>query len=391
MSVGQQDWTLHRKGTIDQGRHIEKIKDALKENLADIISEESIITNSGEKTVKIPIKVMDDYHFRHGDPPAGSEHVAQGPGKTKAGQTVGQRKKKGDKGAGGRAAGGEPGVDYYEAEVDIESLAALIFEDLGLPRLRAVANKLVVSQDAAFTDITQKGPISNIDKRRTLKENIKRNVIMGKEPGSSWSDSDFRFRTWEPVVKEESNAVVIAIMDVSGSMGSFEKYIARSFYFWMVNFLRSKYNRVVIRFIAHTTDAKEVNEDQFFNKGESGGTMVSSGYELALQMLNEEYPVSSWNAYAFHFSDGDNMYSDNDKCLELMRKLCDRCNQVGYGQIQQYSYDVNMFGTSSFSTLYTVYQKLEQHKNFVSALIKDKKDIWPTLKKFFNKELQGEV
>ena len=386
MSVGQQDWTLHRKGTIDQGRHLEKIKEALKENLADIVSQENIIGNTGEKTVKIPVKVMDDYHFRHlqGDPDD-REHVSQGDGsgQIKPGDHLGRRPKKGKQGAGGGAAGGTPGEDYYEAEIDIDTLAAIIFEDLGLPRLKPVANKLIVSSDAQFTDVTTKGNISNIDKRRSLKENIKRNVIVGREPGSNWHDSDLRYRTWEPVTKEESNAVVFALIDSSGSMGPYEKYIARSFYFWMVNFLRTKYNRVQIRFISHHTEAKEVTEDEFFHRGESGGTMASSAYKLAHEMLLADYPPSSWNAYVFHFSDGDNFTSDNDACLHWARLLKARCNQVGYGQIGR---EQNYGFGAGIASLAQVFRPLEG-ENFLSVMINGKGDIWPALKRFFAKEI----
>ena len=88
----------------------------------------------------------------------------------------------------------------------------------------------------------------------------------------------------------ESNAVVIAMMDVSGSMGEFKKYIARSFYFWMVRFLKTKYDNVKIVFISHHTEAKEVTEEQFFTQGESGGTVVSSAYRLALDIIGGAFP-----------------------------------------------------------------------------------------------------
>jgi hypothetical protein len=380
--VQQQDWGLHRKGNADQGRHLEKIKETLKENLADIVSEESIITNSGNKTVKIPIKVLDDYHFRHGEAPLDSEQVGQGDGKgngTQPGQTVGRRMKPGQRGAGKGAAGGSPGEDYYEAEVDLEQLAALIFEDLGLPRLRPVANKLIATDDIEFNDITRRGNISNVDRRRSIKANIQRNAILKQEPGSTWSNEDFRFRTWKPITKTESNAVILCLMDVSGSMGPEEKYIARSFYFWMVNFLRTKYNHVEIRFIAHHTEAKEVDEDTFFHRGESGGTMASSGYKLATEIL-ANYPASLWNAYAFHFSDGDNWQNDNAACVDWAGKLKARCNQVGYGQI------LSSYWVSSWTTLYDAFAPL-QDERFLLARLRGKQDIWPTLKSFFHKEL----
>src|SRR2546428_3275762 len=104
-----------------------------------------------------------------------------------------------------------------------------------------------------------------------------------------------RYRTWNETTEMQRNAVVIAMRDVSGSMGEFEKYIARSFYFWMVRFLRTKYTNVEILFVSHHTEAKEVSEHEFFTKGESGGTKVSSAYQLALDIIRERYSPTDWN------------------------------------------------------------------------------------------------
>lgn len=117
--------------------------------------------------------------------------------------------------------------------------------------------------------------MGNIDKKRTLIAAIRRNALAGySDMELGISDDDLRFKTWEEIIKPHSNAVIIAMMDTSGSMGVFEKYIARSFFFWMVRFLRTKYEKVDIAFIAHHTDAKEVPEEVFFSKGESGERFV---------------------------------------------------------------------------------------------------------------------
>src|SRR4029079_7082213 len=165
---------------------------------------------------------------------------------------------------------------------------------------------------------------------------LRRNARLGHTGFAHVTDEDLRFKTWERHVRHETNAVVIAMRDVSGSMGEFEKYITRSFYFWMVRFLRTKYNRVQIVFVTHHTEAREVDEDAFFTLGESGGTKVSSAYQLALEIVEERFPVDRWNVYPFHFSDGDNWGDgDNERCLGLVRQLLQRCNAFGYGEIQQ--------------------------------------------------------
>jgi uncharacterized sporulation protein YeaH/YhbH (DUF444 family) len=158
-------------------------------------------------------------------------------------------------------------------------------------------------------------------------------------------------------------------------MGEFEKYIARSFYFWMVRFLRTKYTNVKIVFISHHTEAKEVTEEEFFTHGESGGTQVSSAYELALKIIEERYPSDDWNIYPFHFSDGDNLPWDNERCVELVRALMELCNIFGYGEIREGNY-------RSPSTLMSAYSKIQDRK-FIAVTISDKTEVYPALRKFF--------
>ena len=122
--------------------------------------------------------------------------------------------------------------------------------------------------------------------------------------------------------REESNAVVVCIMDTSGSMDRLKKYLARSFFFLLFQFLCTKYKAVEIVFIAHHTQAKEVTEEEFFHKGESGGTLISSGYRKALDVIQQRYHPEHWNVYAFHCSDGDNFESDNEEALKAARELC---------------------------------------------------------------------
>ena len=186
---------------------------------------------------------------------------------------------------------------------------------------------------------------------------------------------------------DESNAVVIAMMDVSGSMGEFKKYIARSFYFWMVRFLKTKYDNVKIVFISHHTEAKEVTEPQFFTQGESGGTVVSSAYRLALDIIGKLYPPNDWNIYPFHFSDGDNYYSDNDEAVRLADELIGTCNLFGYGEIGEEG--ASSYRRSSGALLSIFKDRLKDQERFVGVRIDDREDVYPALKEFFGK--RGEL
>src|SRR5262249_44830562 len=205
---------LHRKGSIDQERHKQKIREAIKKNLADIVSEESIILSDGKKIVKVPIRSLDEYRFRYD--PGRQQHSGSGDGKSKVGDVVATEPRSG-RGRRGQA-GEEPGVDYYEADVTLDELAAMIFEDLGLPFLEEKKMAEMETEAVRFTDVRKVGPLANLDKKRTILENLKRNAAKGDPTFHDIKNDDLRFKVWEPTIEYQSNAVVIAMMDVSGCL-----------------------------------------------------------------------------------------------------------------------------------------------------------------------------
>jgi sporulation protein YhbH len=381
MSIQRNDWSLQRKGIIDQERHKERVRDAIRQNLGSIVSNEAIILSDGKRTVRVPMRALDEYKFRFDY--RKQKHVGQGDGKTRVGDVIGNESQPGQ-GKGGQQAGQDPGAEYYEAEVNIDEIAELIFEDLHLPYLQEKAKKAVQSRKTQFNEIRRTGVIANLDKRRMIMENIRRNAREGQ--GAKFGDikkDDLRFKTWEEVMRYESNAVVIAMIDVSGSMGEFKKYVARSFYFWMVRFLRTKYDNVDIVFISHHTEAREVTEEQFFTQGESGGTVVSSAYQLALDVIKLRYPPADWNIYPFHFSDGDNYYSDNDEAVRLAEELIATCNLFGYGEIGEEA--SSSYRRASGALLSIFNDRLKDKDHFCGVRIDDKEDVYPALKQFFGR------
>jgi sporulation protein YhbH len=382
MSIQRNDWSLQRKGIIDQDRHRERVKEAIKKNLGSIVSNEAIILSDGKRTVKVPIRALDEYKFRFDY--RKRKHVGQGDGKTRVGDVVGREGQPGQGQGGGGQAGQEAGGEYYEAEVNIDEIAALIFEDLQLPFLEEKAKKAVQAKTTQFNEIRRTGVMANLDKRRMILENIKRNAREeGRARFGDVRKEDLRFKTWEESLRYESNAVVLALMDVSGSMGEFKKYIARSFFFWMVRFLRTKYDNVEIVFISHHTEAREVTEEQFFTQGESGGTVVSSAYQLALDIIRARYNPTDWNIYPFHFSDGDNYYSDNEDAVRLADQLITTCNLFGYGEIGEEG--SSSYRRSSGALLSIFSDRLKDKERFVGVRIDDKEDVYPALKQFFGR------
>lgn len=374
VSLSRNDWSLHRKAPADQARHNEKVKEAIKGNLADIVGEEAIIASDGNRTVKVPIRSLELPRFRYDV--NRKNNVGQGNGDSQVGDVVGQQPGPGK----GKGAGDQPGLDYYEAEISIDDLAALMFDDMGLPNLEQKQAQQIENSIIRFNDIRKSGPMSSLDKRRTVRENIRRNAKAGHAGFGGLNNDDLRFKTWTEDIRFETNAVIIAMRDVSGSMGEFEKYISRSFYFWMVKFLRQKYNEVQIVFITHHTEAKEVDEQTFFTLGESGGTKVSSAYRLALDIISERYNPQDWNIYPFHFSDGDNWgETDNRLCVELVHQMLGVANVFGYGEIRQGGY-------GSLSTLMSAFQNIKDEK-FIGVTIEDKGGVYPALRKFFTQQI----
>lgn len=382
MSIQRNDWSLQRKGIVDQERHKERVRDAIRKNLGSIVSNEAIILSDGKRSVKVPIRSLDEYKFRFDY--RKRKQVGQGDGKTRVGDVIARENQPG-KGQGGNGpAGQDGGAEYYEAEVNIDELAALIFEDLQLPFLEEKAVKAVPAKTTRFNEIRRTGVMANLDKRRMILENIRRNAReAGRARFGNVKKEDLRFKSWETDQRYESNAIVLALMDVSGSMGEFKKYIARSFYFWMVRFLRTKYDNVEIVFISHHTEAREVSEEQFFTQGESGGTVVSSAYQLALEIINQRYNPRDWNIYPFHFSDGDNYYSDNEEAVRLADELITTCNLFGYGEIGEEG--TSGYRRSSGALLSIFKDRLKRKERFVGVRIDEKEDVYPALKQFFGK------
>ena len=382
--------TRSDRSARDRARHRQKIRDSIRDNIADILSEESIIGREKDKIIKVPIRSIKEYRFIYGENSAG---VAQGNGKVKPGDVVGQSDPGQPNAAG--PAGDTPGVDAIETDVTLEELVEIMFEDLKLPDLQRKALRTIESERTTKRrGYRKEGIRSRLDKRGTVRNRIKRKLATTssrEEEDETYSNApaeerrfpfhrdDMRYHYVTTDRKLQSNAVVLCIMDTSGSMGTVKKYLARSFYFLLYQFIRMKYQQVEIVFIAHHTEAKEVTEEEFFHKVESGGTYISSGYQKALEIIQERYHPSLWNVYAFHCSDGDNFYSDNDRALQLARDLCDVCNLFGYGEIKP-------SGSAYYSgSMLEVFNQIDR-ANFQAIVIEKKEDLWAGFRAFLMRD-----
>ena len=369
----------------DRQRHRQKVREAVRENIADLIAEESIIGKNKDKVIKVPIRGVKEYRFIYGENSSG---VGQGDGDSQEGQVIG---KTDGESQGQDKAGDQPGIDYYETDVTLEELVEIMFEDLELPDMeRKILREVMSERVSKRKGYRRAGIRIRLDKKRTVKSRIKRRLAAVQNGGQGGNEPDdeprFPFRKEDLIyrhmvedVRPESNAAVLCIMDTSGSMDTMKKYLARSFFFLLYQFVRTKYRNVEIAFIAHHTEGKEVTEEEFFYKGESGGTFISSGYNKALDIIQERYHPSLWNLYAFHCSDGDNFDSDNPATLKAAKELCEICNLFGYGEIKP-------LGSRYYeSSMLNIFRRLEV-ENFQTVLIERKEDIWPSFKTLMSKE-----
>ncbi|MCY6355155.1 sporulation protein YhbH [Clostridium sp. ZS2-4] len=372
----------HDRAVEDRRRHKELVEDSIKKNLVDILSDESIIGQSKDKKIRIPVKGLKEYQFVFGDNASG---VGSGKGSEKRGDKIGTGKGEGE-GSGNKGAGNNDGEDIYEAEVTIEDVINYLFEELNLPNLDKKKSAEILSEHAKKrAGYQKKGIRPRLAKKRTVVEKLKRKqgylralAEEGKQEEVErfpFKEDDLRYNRIKHTVKREYNAVVMCIMDTSSSMDRTKKYLARSYFFLLYQFVKMRYERVEVVFIAHSTRAKVVNEDDFFHKMESGGTYISSGYSKALEIIDEKFNPEAWNIYAFHVSDGDNWSEDNEKAVQKAKELCDVCNLFGYAEV--------MPGTA-LSTIKKKYLEEIKHKNFVATTMKNKEELFPSLKDILN-------
>ncbi|MFC5366344.1 YeaH/YhbH family protein [Salinirubrum litoreum] len=133
---------------------------------------------------------------------------------------------------------------------------------------------------------------------------------------------DERYRHPEVVEKKQKNVVVVNIRDVSGSMREKKRELVERTFTPLDWYLTGKYDNAEFVYIAHDAEAWRVDRDDFFGIRSGGGTKISSAYELAKEVLEEEYPWSEWNRYVFAAGDSENSSNDTtENVIPLMEEI----------------------------------------------------------------------
>jgi len=393
MSIFQRHKTVADRSAGDRARHRKKIERAIKDGIYNIVAEESIIGKEGKKKFRIPVRGIKEYRFVYGD--NGSRRVGSAQGKdVKRGQVIGKKEEKGQ--GQGNQAGQEKGEEYYEVELTLDQLAEYLFKDLKLPNIEKKKNTNVTSKKIKRHGYRTKGIRPRLDKKKTviekLKRKNKRKLIMSQPELNEdvdetnefpFNEKDLRYRHYKVHEKKTSSAVIFFLMDISGSMTRQKKFLARSFFFLLYHFIRARYDQVDLVFIAHDVEAHEVTEDQFFGRGSSGGTLVSSALTMTEEIISKRYHPNSWNIYAFQCSDGDNWPTDNERAIELAKKIVQKAQFFGYCQIEPSEERASFIRENSLSEIYAPLIG----PNFKVAEVSSKEHIWPAFRSFFGGEL----
>lgn len=360
----------------DHTRFKDIVRGKIKQNLRKYIQKGELIGKRGKDVISIPVPSIDLPHFRFNDKQQGG--VGQGQGDV--GSPLGPSDQQGE---GSGKAGDQGGEHALEVDVTLDDLAQMLGEELQLPRIEPRGRQRLVAERIKYTGVSPTGPESLRHFKRTYKQALKRALVMGNydpaNPRVVPIREDRRYRTWRVQERPESNAVIIYMMDVSGSMGDEQKEIVRIESFWLDTWLRHQYDGIESRYIIHDAMAREVDRDTFFHTRESGGTMISSAYKLCAQLIDQSYPASEWNIYPFHFSDGDNWSADDTRqCISLLKDhILPKANLFCYGQVE------SPYGSGQFL------KDLEEHfdgdDRMALSEVKDKEGIYQSIRDFLGR------
>jgi len=361
----------------DHSRFRNIVRGKIRQNLRRYISQGEMIGRKGKDLVSIPIPQIDIPRFTFGEKQQGG--VGQGEGEPGDPLSASE----GDEEGGQGQAGKDPGEHALEVDVTLDELADILGEELELPAIENKGKSRIVSAKDRYTGIRRVGPESLKHFRRTYREALKRSIASGiynaNNPVVVPQREDRRYRSWNEETEPVANAVIIYMMDVSGSMGDEQKEVVRIESFWIDTWLQRQYKGIESRYIIHDAVAREVDRETFFKTRESGGTMISSAYKLCSQLIDQHYPPMEWNIYPFHFSDGDNWSMDDTlTCIEILKQeILPNVNVFSYGQVE------SPYGSGQF--IKDMREHFASDDRVITSEIRDRDAIVGSIKDFLGK------
>ena len=276
-----------------------------------------------------------------------------------------------------------PAQHILEVDVPLEELAAILGDELELPRIEPKGKANISQEKSKYDSIRRTGPESLRHRKRTYFQALRRQITTGSydphAPIIMPIPDDKRYRSWSTIQQPEANAVIVYMMDVSGSMTDDQKELVRTEAFWLDTWLTSQYDGVEVRYIIHDAVARQVDEETFYHTRESGGTRISSAYKVAIDLIRREFNPTEWNVYCFQFSDGDNWGEDNDQSMKLLADdLLPMVNLFCYGQVE------SPYGSGEY--IRALRNRFgEKNDRLVLSEIEDKNAIYDSIKQFLGK------
>lgn len=372
---------LSEKSVVNRKRFLQRSQRAIKKSInKNLDGTRNIREILDGDVVEIPVKDISEPVFVHSGSKGVHDYIMNGNDQYEEDDLI-EKQYSGQGSGNGKGASDEGDLeDYFQFQVTREEYLEMFFQDLELPDM--VKKNLMALEDfkPQRTGFTRSGNPANInigqsvkrslgrrialhrpseeeieeleeqlrllqldddqfgitgfyEKRKALEEQIEE--LRGKQRRVPFIDEmDVRYNNFASQPLPSTSAVMVCLMDVSGSMGEFEKNIAKRFYMLLYYFLSRHYKKIDLVFIRHTTDAQEVSEEVFFYDRESGGTIVSTALEEMMKVIKDRYPTDQWNIYAAQASDGDNWGSDNLKCKAILEKeILPICQYFAYIQV----------------------------------------------------------
>jgi hypothetical protein len=362
-------YDLFSRGARDWLRHNEKVAEAVRKQLPEIVAGADVLTG-GARTVRVPVRFLEHYHFQLQSP---EQREGVGQGQTKPGDKLAPPGQGGEpgKGEGGRDQGGFE----FLLEFKVDDIVDWLWEEMQLPNLHARVGK-AEETDWIREGWDRHGARSRLDRRRSFRESIKRRT--SQPDGPSFTDEDLRFRQLTRREQPATQAVVFLLMDVSGSMSDEDRKLAKSFFFWAVQGLRRQYRYLDTVFVAHTTEAWEFDEAQFFQVHGSGGTVASSGFAKVREIVAARFDPSRYNVYLFYASDGDNASSDRADAEAMLDELGGLANYLGYLEVSAST------ARALATEIGEMFQRLARAgRPAASFAIRQLEEIWAAVRHFF--------
>lgn len=406
------------KSTVNRQRFLRRYKSQIKKAVADSISQRSVTDTESSENVTIPKRDIQEPIFHQGQG-GNRDRVLPGNDQFTKGDKIKRPEGSGQGSGQGEASDSGEGEDDFSFSISMEEYLNLLFDDLELPNLQQTQNMQEPEYETFRAGYKTDGVPTNIDIVRSLKGAQSRRIALTaskkkkrkellkllEEANSAkpkdqdyieklelqieeltkqidkvpFIDSfDLKYRNYDKRPVPNSSAVMFCLMDVSGSMDQATKDMAKRFYILLYQFLTRSYEKIEVVYIRHHTQAKEVDEQEFFYSKETGGTIVSSALHLMDEIVKERYSPSQWNIYAAQASDGDNWADDSPNCGRLLRqKLLQYSRYFAYIEITDRAHQ----------SLWNEYKNIEQeYENFAMKNIRQVSDIYPIFREFFQKQ-----